>query len=367
MSKIVVLFFIFNISCFFSQQNQYEDSSTFLNKNSVRIDQLTWEEDSLLFSMKKVFSQFSDAIQKEISFLTDKKSNLAKFLVAMNETEVDNRSLSEFSLADASRIIDLLSEYASLDEYRLQIQLVQKELSKQKDQIVDNSDSLPGAHRIKYRGTFYNLYITDLKNEEINLHQKKGSLSIASVKKKLESKKRKVKMITNAGMYTKKCDPEGLYIQNGVEHFAIDTGSSETTLNFYMHPNGVFYVDSLNRAQIKTTKEFLSLSEAEKGTINLATQSGPMLLIDGKIHPRFNRWSESKKLRSGVGVFGDKLVFAITEGTTNFFTFASFFQDHFGCSNALFLDGTISKMYLTDGSSKDMGGAFGPIISISEK
>ena len=133
-----------------------------------------------------------------------------------------------------------------------------------------------------------------------------------------------------------------------------------------MHPNGVYYEVSLNRAKIKTNNEFLSLSEDEKRAIKLATQSGPMLLINGKIHHKFNRWSTSKKLRSGVGVFGDKVVFAITEGTTNFFTFASFFQDYFDCSNALFLDGVISRMYLADGVPKDTGGAFGPVISITK-
>ena len=128
MNKIALVFFSFNIACCFSQQNLPKDQNVFLNQSSVKIDQLWRTEDSLLFSMKKVFTEFSEAIQNEISFLSDKKSNLSKFIGAMNETQVDNRNLSGFSLNDVSRIVDLISSYASLDGYRHQIELVQKEL-----------------------------------------------------------------------------------------------------------------------------------------------------------------------------------------------------------------------------------------------
>ena len=254
-----------------------------------------------------------------------------------------------------------------MEGIRSNIMDCQNTLKEKRTWVLKHMDSLNGSFRITYKGTIYDVYITDLKDQDIELHQKKkGSLSLKSVKSKLESKKKKIKMITNAGMYTPKFDPEGLYISNGKEKFPLDTGSSERTLNFYMHPNGVFMVDTMNRPRVISTDEYRKLTKDKVNEISIATQSGPMLLIDGEIHPKFNRFSQSKKKRSGVGVFENKVVFAITKGFTNFFSFASFFQDYFDCPNALFLDGTISLMYLEDGKLKDLGGAFGPVISISE-
>ena len=74
-----------------------------------------------------------------------------------------------------------------------------------------------------------------------------------------------------------------------------------------------------------------------------ATQSGPMLVIDGALHPRFLPGSDSLKVRNGVGVSADGRVhFAISEGRVRFHDFGTLFRDVLDAPDALFLDGTIS-------------------------
>ena len=48
-----------------------------------------------------------------------------------------------------------------------------------------------------------------------------------------------------------------------------------------------------------TTDAWLSVSRRRR---RFATQSGPMLVIDGKIHPAFIEDSTDRKPRNGVGV-----------------------------------------------------------------
>jgi uncharacterized protein YigE (DUF2233 family) len=104
---------------------------------------------------------------------------------------------------------------------------------------------------------------------------------------------------------------------------------------FNMKPNGVFYV-SVDRAAVAETRAFLK----QRPQADLATQSGPMLVINGRLHPRFDRHSTSLKTRNGVGVRADgKVIFAIPQGEVSFDAFAHLFRDGLNCPNALFLDG----------------------------
>ena len=113
---------------------------------------------------------------------------------------------------------------------------------------------------------------------------------------------------------------------------------------------------------IETTR-FLSQNPDCKS----ATQSGPMLVIDGKLHPRFLKHSTSRYVRNGVGTSADgtQAIFAISNNTINFYDFALFFRDHLKLRNALYLDGNISRMRAPSLSRNDLGfGALGPIIGV---
>lgn len=153
---------------------------------------------------------------------------------------------------------------------------------------------------------------------------------------------RQLRFATNAGIYAEGQVPLGLTIEDGVERVALNTARGGG--NFYLLPNGVFAVWGRSHAAVLTTAEYAR----RRGPLpRLATQSGPMLLIDGRLHPRFVAGSDSLKLRSGVCVPAPgRVVFAISDGPVSFHAFARLFRDALGCRDALYLDGSISQMHL---------------------
>ena len=169
----------------------------------------------------------------------------------------------------------------------------------------------------------------------------------------------------NGGMYRSDSRPVGLYIEDGRELAPVNTisltGAPSQIPNFYKKPNGVFYLGD-NEAGILETGSFL----AERPSAKYATQSGPMLVIDGAIHPAFIVGSTDRKPRNGVGVSSPTEVhFVITNGWVNFHEFARFFRDGLGCDSALFLDGGVaSGLYAPELGRNDAPGhgGYGPII-----
>ncbi len=165
----------------------------------------------------------------------------------------------------------------------------------------------------------------------------------------------------NGGMYSSDFSPVGLYIENYVVVEELDTAQIGYG-NFYLQPNGVFTIDSLGRGVVVQTEEFTVDS-----SIQYATQSGPMLVINGKIHPAFNPSSQNRNIRNGVGILpnGD-ILFALSKTNISFYDFASFFVDE-GCENALYLDGFVSRAYLPEKGWEQHDGKFGVIIGVIEK
>jgi uncharacterized protein YigE (DUF2233 family) len=160
----------------------------------------------------------------------------------------------------------------------------------------------------------------------------------------------------NGGMYHEDRSPVGLYVEGGKELKAANTRSGPG--NFHLKPNGVFYVKG-NQAGVLETQTFLK----RKIRPDHATQSGPMLVINGRIHPRFLEQSTSRKIRNGVGIRDPHTaVFAISEDPVTFHKFALLFRDELGCANALFLDGSISSLYVPSLNRMDALRPLGPII-----
>ena len=171
------------------------------------------------------------------------------------------------------------------------------------------------------------------------------------------------RLVTNAGMFHSNHHPVGLYIQDDSTYVRLDTNSGKG--NFYMKPNGVFGVGA-DGPWIGTSETYL----AQSPQLHLATQSGPMLVINDSIHPRFNPQSPNKNTRSGVGVDDqNRVVFAIAYKDITFYELATVFRDSLNCSNALYLDGAISKMYLHTSTCTDSftGGNFGPMLGVMTK
>lgn len=97
---------------------------------------------------------------------------------------------------------------------------------------------------------------------------------------------------------------------------------------------------------------------------DFATQSGPMLVVDGKIHPKISTDGPSQKIRNGVGVRDDgrTAVFVISERPVTFGAFARLFKDDLGCRNALFLDGSVSSLYAPNLNRSDLSRPLGPMV-----
>ncbi len=174
----------------------------------------------------------------------------------------------------------------------------------------------------------------------------------------------------NAGMYLPDFSPIGLYVEDGRELRPASTARSDGPVdgpvpNFYKKPNGVFFIDETS-AGILPTQEFLK----RRPDVRLATQSGPMLVIDNKLNPIFIVGSTDKTRRGGVGICGDGVVrFAISEDRVNFHDFARLFRDHLGCPNALFLDGGRGVgLYNPALGRNDTSwhGGFGPMFGLVE-
>ncbi len=210
----------------------------------------------------------------------------------------------------------------------------------------------------------FDYYIADLSSSKLEFYWKdeKGKIysSLDKLRTGLRANQKMLVFATNGGMYTSTQHPQGLYIEDGQLITPLDTVKNAYG-NFYMQPNGVFLIDDLGQAHVMTTQAF----KAYTGKSKQATQSGPMLVIDGKLHPRFNKGSPNKYIRSGVGVMPDnKIVFIISRKPVNFYDFAVLFRDEFKCNNALYLDGAISRMYLPEIGRKQLGGSFGVMIGV---
>jgi uncharacterized protein YigE (DUF2233 family) len=233
------------------------------------------------------------------------------------------------------------------------------------DTIVNLSDSNSAYEIPKLENDTFLTYIVDPKVQSLKMYWKGDNKlafgSIQYLKSYIESKNQTLVFAMNGGMYMSDCRPLGLFIQDCKTLVPINNKSAANA-NFYAKPNGIFYIDTSNVAGICKTEDFI----ADKN-IKYATQSGPMLLIDGEMHPICKPRSMSTTIRNGVGILPDnRIIFVMTVRDINFYDFANYFKKA-GCKNALFLDGGISRMYLPEKNWTDLDGNFGVIIGVTTK
>jgi uncharacterized protein YigE (DUF2233 family) len=183
--------------------------------------------------------------------------------------------------------------------------------------------------------------------------------NFARVDRALEAEGKRLVFAMNAGMYHPDLTPVGLMIEGGTARAPLVT--SDGPGNFGLLPNGVFCVEA-GRFAVVETRAF-----AEAGrSCTQATQSGPMLVIGGTLHPRFLPDSDSRYVRNGVGVSADggRAVFAISARPVTFHEFARLFRDALDLPDALYFDGQISRLYAPGIGRNDWGFAMGPIVGL---
>lgn len=169
---------------------------------------------------------------------------------------------------------------------------------------------------------------------------------------------------TNAGIYMEDRRPLGLHIEGGQRYRGLNTATGYG--NFYLAPNGVFALGPTGAVVVPTT----AWPPIDAQPWTLATQSGPLLVTGGELHPAFNPTSTSRKLRSGVGVRDPThVVFAVSRGRVRFHDAATFFRDALHCDDALYLDGTISSWWTperarVEGDPQGYGGVF--VVTVPE-
>ncbi|MCQ9124503.1 phosphodiester glycosidase family protein [Rodentibacter caecimuris] len=201
------------------------------------------------------------------------------------------------------------------------------------------------------------------KPEQVRLHWRDGEgqnyNSLTNLKRALQ-KDYQIKMLMNAGIYSKHNAPAGLWIENGQELTPLNNKRGKG--NFHIQPNGVFALVG-KRAYILTTKAY----QQKQLKPTFAMQSGPMLLIEGKINRQFRAGLESYHKRNAVCLDKKNRLFFIltTSGKPNLYTFSQGLQK-IGCYHALYLDGTISNWYIPDSFSSFHWKHFVGMISVTE-
>lgn len=163
----------------------------------------------------------------------------------------------------------------------------------------------------------------------------------------------------NGGMYGDDLKPIGYYVEGGERLKELDRGDGEG--NFYMKPNGVFFGTGGSWRVLGSNTFFETVGDRPE----FGTQSGPLLLVDGKLHPEIQDDGPSKAIRNGVAVDASgKAHFVISDAPVSFGQLARYFRDVVKVGNALYLDGQVSSLWDPASERLDKG-RVGPIIVVT--
>ncbi len=216
---------------------------------------------------------------------------------------------------------------------------------------------------VEFDGTDYTVCEVDPRTEQLSLFLRDDTGEVfgqfLQINRALQEEGKALAFAMNAGMYHEDRAPVGHYVEDGVEVQRVIPNAGPG--NFGLLPNGILCLRP-GRADVFETLRYVG----ESPQCDHATQSGPMLVIDGALHPRFLPESTSKFIRNGVGTSDDgtRAVFAISDEPVNFHSFGRLFRDHLKVPNALYFDGKVSRLYAPTLGRSDFGFALGPIVGV---
>jgi len=216
----------------------------------------------------------------------------------------------------------------------------------------------------RFEGSGFTACRYDRRSDEIALFLdgRHGRLrSLTALEAGLGPRAGALRFAMNAGMYDETGGPIGLYVAEGRERHPVNRRTGPG--NFHMLPNGVFAVDGEGRVAIVPGDRYDPASRPR-----WATQSGPMLVIDGALHPAIQPNGESLHVRNGVCVPGpDSAWFAISDEPVSFGRLARFLRDGLGCRDALYFDGSVSSLLDRPAGRRDERAELGPLVAVFER
>jgi len=215
---------------------------------------------------------------------------------------------------------------------------------------------------VDFNGASYTICTVDVAQDDLRLFHRGANGDVYGQFGAIEADVGPLAFAMNAGMYHADRSPVGLYREDSVETAPLVT--SDGPGNFGLLPNGVFCFADRDAWVFETMRFDVSAQVCPN-----AVQSGPMLVIDGELHPRFIPGGSSKYVRNGVGADPHTGVahFAISNEPVNFYDFGRLFRDHIGVDNALYFDGKVSRLYAPQLNRSDFGFQLGPIVGVVEK
>lgn len=165
----------------------------------------------------------------------------------------------------------------------------------------------------------------------------------------------------NGGIFGDDLKAVGYYVEGGERLSELDRGTGEG--NFYMKPNGVFFGSGGSWRVLASDAFFATVGERPE----FGTQSGPMLVIEGKLHPEIQDNGPSRAIRNGVGVDASgRAHFVIADAPVSFGQLARYFRDEAKAANALHLDSQVSALWDPASDRLDKGRA-GPIVVVTKR
>lgn len=221
------------------------------------------------------------------------------------------------------------------------------------------------CEQIRFEGTQFTACRYEPRRHalELMLGDERGPFrNFAELEQHLGDRTASLRFAMNAGMFDEAGAPIGLYVEDGRQRRALNRRAGGG--NFHLAPNGVFLVEPNGKPQVLTSDAYARRKAAPRW----ATQSGPMLVIDGALHPAFQPNGTSLYIRNGVGVDDAGTAwFALSEEPVSFGRFARFFRDRLGTPNALYLDGSVSSLWDRPAGRQDAFPALGPMVAVFER